>query len=113
MTKSDLRTGHIVTLRNGTRHIVYKDCVLGYGDVIVNTHKQSWMRFSDYHEDMTCTDNDTEFDIMKVETPKTPYDYNGNPDNITGLTLWQRTKKMTIAEIEKALGYSIEVVSDK
>jgi hypothetical protein len=94
MNKSDLRTGMMVTYRNGLTRTV-------------NVEKQRFecddgmhsMNFSRYNDDLTIRDYSTsDYDIVEI--------YN---------TIWKRKpepKRMTKAEIETALGHPIEVVQE-
>lgn len=119
MNKFNLRTGHVVTLRNGETYMVFRNCMYHNGkDVLVNKHN-SWFRLSDFKDDLTFDDNTAysnytrDWDIMKVETTLHPYalveDYG------KGKVIWERqeAKRMTVSEIEKILGFKIEVVSEK
>lgn len=82
MKKSDLRTGMMVTLRNGTNHMVFKDVCTYYTTernkstgVIVNEKELSWLSLDKYNEDMTFADDYLNcLDIMKVYILRHPYD---------------------------------------
>ena len=75
MQKSDLKSGNVVTLRDGSKSIV----ILGVetegfcGDAIVSLRGHKWGKLSEYNEDLTakgfeCSDYDfTKLDIVKVE----------------------------------------------
>lgn len=119
MNKFNLRTGHVVTLRNGETYMVFRNCMYHNGkDVLVNKHN-SWFRLSDFKDDLTfddsiaCINYPDKWDIMKVETTLHPYalveDYG------KGKVIWERqeAKKMTVSEIEKILGFKVEIVAEK
>lgn len=121
MTKSDLKTGMIVTRRDGKRFTVYRNCAAeSYSkletDVLVDALNSMWHPLEYYDEDLTNNRGNRDFDIVKVELVHHPYDFNKFPCNAKIVkTLWTRddTKKMTVAEIESILGYKVEIVSDK
>jgi hypothetical protein len=117
MTKSDLKTGMRVTHRDGESLIVLRGCDFtgcipsGEEDVIVNFEKKSWSSFTHINDDLTnqCRHS---CDIVKVESPSHPFDIFVNANYST---VWTRKEKklMTIAEIEKILGYTFEIVEEK
>ena len=121
MTKSELKTGMIVTMRNGKKMTVYRDCACSFAhpnhnDVFVDAFTSSWSSLNSYTEDLKNKSGYVEFDIVKVELVHYPYDYNKYP-NFAKVddVLWTRekTKKLTVAEIENILGYKVEIVSEK
>ena len=66
MTKSDLKTGMKVKLRNNTVYLIVKDCDTphnGHQDFCL-IRKGGYMIGSDYNEDLTIEDSG--FDIMKI-----------------------------------------------
>lgn len=122
MTKSELKTGMIVTRRDGMKNTVYRDvvwsdcigndCTKG---VVVNVAYSSWNPLSGYNEDLT-NKHASCFDIIKVEKPKHPFYLQKDPKEcVKTELLWEReeSKKMTVEEIEEILGYKIEIVSEK
>jgi len=114
MTKADLRTGMRVTNKMGKKFIVILNCQQGYNDVkdfLVNANDTSWHGLSYFDDDLTATypcDN-----IVKVEIPSHPYDL-FNIDSVKYTTIWERKppKEMTLAEIEKELGYPVKIIKD-
>ena len=120
MTKSELKTGMIVTRRDGKKLTVYRNCVClacysKNNDVIVDALNDNWDLLDYYTEDLTHKDFH-KFDIIKVELVCHPYDYNKHTSYAKiSKTLWERndTKKLTIAEIESILGYNVEIISEK
>ena len=119
MTKSELKTGMIVTRRDGKKLTVYRDCACSFAhhihyDVFVDASTFSWEPFNSYAEDLTSKNGYNEFDIVKVELVHHPYDFNRFPDDAhIEEILWTRdgAKKMTVEEIENVLGYKVEIVS--
>ncbi len=103
-TKADLKDGMIVEYRNGTRRLVLNGKFMG---------KNFFAYIDDYCNDLT-NPFEIERDIVKV------YESDGNildklfKDGFLKL-IWERqtpAKEMTIAEIEKVLGYPIKVVKE-
>lgn len=121
MTKSELKTGMIVTRRDGKKMTVYRNCACSFtrpshSDVFVDASISCWSPFEHYTEDLKATHEYKEFDIVKVELARHPYDFNEYPDSAKiDKVLWIRDekKKMTVAEIENILGYKVEIVSEK
>jgi hypothetical protein len=119
MTKSELKTGMVVTRRDGMKLTVYRNCGCSFGhtihnDVIVNGYSENWHPLDNYTEDLLNNKGYPEYDIVKVELVHHPYDYNRYPFNAERVkTLWERkdVKKMTVAEIESILGYKVEIIS--
>ena len=118
MTKSELKTGYIVTLRNGNEYVVMLNAnfVASYEkDFLVREH--SFIHLAEYNEDLTHfgeSDRYRNFDIIKVgrfHFVDNVFDYK---DCVVS-PIWERNevKKMTVAEIESILGYKVEIVSDK
>lgn len=109
-TKSDLKTGHVVEYRNGKRRMVVKA-------VLINGNGNASENLSSYTDDLKheCM---AKSDICKV------YEVNSNfcgdldtlsPEAGNLNVIWEREeppKKMTISEIEAALGHRVEVVAE-
>lgn len=122
MTKSELRTGMIVTMRNGNEYVFFKDFAVGDDycmkndneGIIVNGQLPSWARIKNYNNDLKHNTYQ-DLDIVKVEIPSHPYAFTNIPyDKGYRKLMWERKepKKMTVSEIEAILGYKIEVVSE-
>ena len=114
MTKSELKTGMIVTQRNGYKFMVFENAsIFGTTDdnkIIVEINGNVWSNLRDsYHEDMT-SNYDSKFDIMKVEKCECITDLL-NPKRKTVL-LWQRSekKRYTYAQLKEILGEEFEVI---
>ncbi len=102
-TKDDLKDGDIVTLRNGDRLLFCDDCFYEFAE---GESDNDLCYESELNTDLTYDDEDEECrknDIVKVERPT------------TYITVFQRIeekKEMTIAEIEKELGYGIKIIKE-
>jgi hypothetical protein len=108
-TKADLKDGMVIEYKNGDRRIVLNKCFMnpnGYGS----------LDYSDFNDDLTlaCVTLQKGYDIVKVyssiSTDIHGYCYDSN---IT--LIWERKeepdyKEMTVAEIEKRLGYKVKIV---
>lgn len=111
MTKSELKTGHVVTYRNGEKRAVYKDTCYG-ADYLTDGH--TYRNLYNYKEDLTCS-TDPMCDIVKVESTGRFVDIARDPNGFSGIVIWERPtpKKMTVSEIESILGYKIEIIAEK
>ena len=103
-TISDLKNQMVVEVRDGSKYIVVDNYLLSYN---------SYLDISGYNENLcrkrnSCCSKD--FDIMVVFKPV--YSLNFENINIDTNIIWQRLepKKMTKTEIEKELGYEIEII---
>ena len=103
-TRGDLRSGMVAEVRNGNRYLVLKD-----GEDIYMMNALG-MTHLDGNHDEHLRYWDTDFDIVKVFDKVVTFE---SVKTTTDL-LWERKepKKMTIAEIQKQLGYVIEIVSE-
>jgi hypothetical protein len=111
MKKSDLKKGMICVMRDGDRYMYIKgenfDGLVCGGDC---------MKLSNYASDLTFLDDDgnsdEEFDIVEVLQPKDIYQARQEEWGSAPL-IWERqeeVKELTIAELEKTLGYTIKIV---
>lgn len=111
-TKADLKAGYLVKDRQGDIKMVMptQDSM-----IVVYKDGASWGDMNYINDDLTYKDSrHNEFDIMKV------YGFSKYGIEVLGFKignrplLWERKepKKMTVAEIEKALGYEVEIVSE-
>lgn len=111
-TKNDLKLGYLVQLRNGKMKMVMpKEC-----NIILTDLDGDWHSLLSYREDLLyeeCLDRKMEYDIMKI------FGHSIYATHVFDLTggyrplLWERKekKKMTVSEIEKELGYEVEIIS--
>ncbi len=114
MTKSELKTGMVVTMRSGKKMHVYIDAVTETcGGCNIITNGDTWSDLCYYNEDLTYQGAKQQ-DIVKVELVATKMDLNANHGCKIGETIWVREepKQMTVAEIEAILGYKVEIVSE-
>jgi len=112
MKKSDLRTGHIVTLRSGDEYIVVINCnsKIECGDFLINAATNSWDSLDCYMEDLTyrigegyMEERIPLWDIVKVELPNHPYAVqNMEFERLEREVLWERNKEQELDEKEEA-----------
>lgn len=110
-TKSDLETGMVVEYREGSRRVVFGDCLLG---------KYVRCLLKEFEETLLSTGSNHDLDIMKVYRPRVEQLYGIEEIfKIENLELiWERqeepeAEEMTLAEIEKELGRKIKIVSEE
>lgn len=112
MTKSDLKSGMIVTLRNGEEYVVILNHAFYPNGVIASfAGEVKWDELDEYTDDLVCRAAVRDFDIVKIQVPKSSY-IGYEKHNRT--TLWEReeVKKVTIEEIEKKFGCKVEIVKE-
>lgn len=112
MTKSDLKPGYVVEYRNGDFHMVFPTYS---GELVLKPPASSdYNRLARYDTDLiNWGPAGHVLDIVRV------YGY-GEPCSASYAThigrklLWERKepKKMTVAEVCKALGYDVEIVKE-
>lgn len=128
---SDLKTGMHVILRDGDEYIVLKDTCLynsnydydTYEKNIIKTlNSRTYTSLNNYNEDFTSAISN-ELDIVEVYTcnyiTAILESVKNEPDSFTRIfeekptKIFEEkpTKKMTLEEIEKELGYKIEIVN--
>lgn len=121
MTLNDLKTGMIVTWRNGEKATVLRDTInfeslwLAGRNFLVQCSGDGWIALANYNDDFTNKFVDG-YDIVKVEVPKNPCDcFDYERRNFKSKVVWEKETavKMTVSEIEKKLGYKIEIVSEE
>lgn len=108
-TKADLKVGYVVKHRNGALAMVMPG---RKGNLIVIDMKANYTEVEHFRENLTTAYSP--LDIVEV--------YGYSCYNYTSMListsdrelLWKReeAKKMTVSEIEEALGYKVEVVAD-
>lgn len=105
-TKSDLKNGMVVTFKNGFRGLVVDNIIIG---------NSIYCDLSDYNDDLTTKDNSTSLNIIKVYNALSHRGFRNylSDDNLELIWEREKPKKMTKQEIEKELGYSIEIISNK
>ena len=102
-TKADLKDGMVVEYNNGIRKMVLQN---GLFDKICYTPIDL------FNDNLEYTDNIKSFTIDKIYISKAvSLNSYFKDDNLE--LIWERpVKKMTIAEIEKELGYKIEIIEE-
>ena len=131
MKKSDLKTGMIVTTREGYEYVVLLGTTSVYTgkescDILLNINPKSylWNKLDYYNEDLiydsTLARNEDKAkrnDIIKVELAPHPYafallDYEREDRKL----LWERNKsikEMTMEELAEHFGCEVKIVSIK
>lgn len=98
MELNDLKTGHVVELRNGDKMMVLRDFITPFGkmDVFFNPDNYEWYRFIAYNKNMTFTGNG-DHDIIAVFEYSCPNykDYEGKLVWVREETNWLKVKKDT------------------
>lgn len=116
MTLDDLKTGMIVTTRNGNEYLIIRSNDLS----IVNTGiggfaYNGYTDFHTYRDNMTCKLS-RDFDVVKVEQFNSAFcliNFKNHPDKRKLIWKEQNAVKLTVAEIEARLGYKVEIVSEE
>ena len=132
MKKSDIKNGMHVITNNGNEYIIISGIEADKqieetntaNIIMVQLDGNGWMPFDDYDDDLCYhdpeddeSDYDKYYDIKTVYAPRfyawTLISINEySKDKFT--KVWERPrKKMTKAEIEKELGYEIEIVESE
>lgn len=118
MKLSELKTGMIVTTREGIEYVVYRDFACSMIDVSkhdkntdgVFVHgSEGWIPFSDYNEELIATGDFSSFDIIKIEMPSHPYgfaDLDFERDCRT--LLWAREDVQKLSTNEVAAMFGLE-----
>ena len=117
MKKSDLRTGMVVTTKDGDHFRVFLNTVTNLnpeinGVLIKIDHKNaSWLDLKSFNDDLESYGGYT---IVKIEIPRILTDLVGLYNEIGKVTIWEReeVKEITVAEIEKILGYKVKIVAE-
>ena len=115
-TKNDLKVGYVVKLRDGGLEMVTMSGICGSNNSMLISIGTSgvWTDISRNIDDNLCRkDNTRDYDIVEVYG-YSQYAYCALKVSTENRELlWKReeAKKMTVEEIEKELGYKIEIVS--
>ncbi len=75
LTKSDLKTGMHVVIRNGMEFVVLRDTLFNDKDIMVSVTEDAnsgnWIGFNSYDENLTAINRELDdFDIVRVYQPK-------------------------------------------
>ncbi len=106
MKKQDLKSGMLVQFRDGNVFMLINDALVSDG---------GWMSLGNIDKDLNYICHDDEWDIMKVSKVLNGHyliPTHWNEKTLNKNLLWEReeTKKMTVSEIQKELGYKIEII---
>ena len=119
MRKEDLKSGMIVTMRDGRKALVVMN---DYSENILDIVRDgTFMPFSDYRSDLTCIEQNSTYGIEKIEVVtnnsvvafRTNQIKNTMYNQVVLKTIWERPEEktdITIEAIEAKLGYSIKIV---
>lgn len=113
-TKKDLRTGDIVTTRNGNVYMVMLGVSSDNDDILARDTGYNFLET--WNDDLSAKADRENWDIMKVWRPKSaccakfPDDF--RESNYTLMFDRKDVKKMTVSEISKALGYDVEIIKE-
>lgn len=117
MTLNDLKTGMIVTWRNGHEHVVIRNAATrccDTRDCMVSYEHLSWNPLSCYNDNFKNKNGYCDFDIVKIEEVEHPYSIlDLEYDRKNRKVLWEECRKLTVSEIENLLGYKVEIVSEE
>lgn len=107
MKKSDLKTGMVVELRNGAKYMVLLNTP--FGDVLVRN--RWWVTLDNFNFNLLHCAHD--FDILRIYRPEEVYQIGFECWGDMKM-MWERgePKKMTLADVEDALGYPVEIVEE-
>lgn len=105
MKKSELKSGMVVRFREGDMYLVVE-----VNGEYVCVGKDGWNRLKYYKEDLR-NDLFESLDIVEVYDPQPSY-FGSMISSANRKPIWKREpkKKMTVSQIEKELGYEIEIV---
>ena len=113
-TKDDLKVGYVVRTRVGDLYMVMP---VVDGMSLVKKTGSAGMPLGVYNKDMQhdAILKDTSYDITEVYGHSVFSAFSLDISTEHRLLLWKReeAKKMTVSEIEKILGYKVEVVAEE
>lgn len=127
MTKSELKTGMIVTTRDGMEYVVFRNAIYIYdnkngtsNDILVNAQSHHWNDLKYYNEDLTYHGRyslDDKFikenEIVKVEIPDHPYSFMDlSFEKHKRKLIWKReiVKEVTMADVEEKFGCKVKII---
>ena len=101
MTKTQLKTGMILELRNGNQFLLLRDMpTVRKGQVMIQgtdiavsiKGNEGQIDLMNYSNHLYCYDSARDFDIVKVSVPKFPREIFNN-SNLALVQLWERNQK--------------------
>ena len=121
MVLSELKTGMRVILRDGSENVVFKDMnynSIYHSNILLDINEGTYISLREYSNDMTMTNDDSEFDIMQVYTIDDSFNV---MIKLSDLKTWGYTllydrekeeepKELTKEQIEELLGYKIKIL---
>lgn len=122
MRLSDLKTGMIVTTRDGEEFVVFLNCcvpeckVFSKKGYLSNIEINSWIKLDSFNDEMKCMSEvlGNSLDIVKVEVPFHPYSFqNPSYEKDRRKLLWQEEseiKEVTMSEVEEKFGCKVKIV---
>ena len=124
MQKSDIKNGMHVITNNGEEWVILSNIyapsqIRGNNTaktIMANIDGEGWMNFDKYTSDLRCHSDNFDYEIQAVFEPQHYYAILMSVRNVASASffkkIWERpiAKKMTKAEIEKELGYEIEII---
>lgn len=111
MKKSDLRSGMVVKVRNGSEYLVIIPVSTDYDTIfLMNKNGRTWLDCW-FGEDLLDQDGDKEFDIMSVYNIRRS-GFSATFDNLGNRLLWKREEplKVTMEEVCEKFGCKVEIV---
>lgn len=120
-TKSDLKNGDIVELRNGDRYILIKNARHNQydtpTDIFMSINKFGSMPLSWYSDSLLNSNGDKSYDIMKIsDSFYIPNIFRTHPSGTLVVPDWawkrEETEEMTLEEVCKELGKDIKIVKE-
>lgn len=121
ITMKDIKSGYVVELRNGSRYIAIRvhqnEFIKGFVNKTDAVSSEAYDETLHYVDALKCPKKCRfdDRDIVKIWGLADEPSFALNISDVTRRPLlWERppVKKMTITEIEKALGYSIDIVEE-
>jgi hypothetical protein len=124
MQKSDIKNGMHVITNNGEEWVILSDIYApsqirsnntAY-TIMANINGEGWMNFDKYTSDLRCNSKNFDYEIQAVFEPQhycaTLMSVRGAYSDYNFKKIWERPtrKKMTKIDIEKELGYEIEII---
>ena len=115
MTKADLRSGMIITCKNGGEYLIIRDMSSEISpgfEVAISMNGGGYIRFDSITNDLCDTSGWDEWIIIKVEVLRNFKDFT-NPSKAERKLVWKRPvekKKYTYEQIKEILGEEFEIV---
>jgi hypothetical protein len=111
MKKADLKTGMIVTVKNGYQYLLVEKCFVGL------TNASGWTLVENFTDNLYNRFND-DYDIIRVDelrdltTIRNVFKFGLREDNISNIWTRPTKKKYTYSQLKEILGEEFEIVKD-